>query len=314
MNKQYVQRQKKITHSVICITYNQEAYIEKAISSLFQGKVWPDEVIIADDCSSDGTRHVIETLKLKYPGRIQTIYNPVNLGIYDNLSQLIGLPKGDLIHYLAGDDWHEPGMFEHMNKIVEERGLNPETDSFIIMPDVFYYDGKKLSRRFNNKKSNNLFKATLRQSVYNWNVGISRSLFKNYPKYNSNLGLWADFEHALDVALRCKQIFYIKEAYPVYRLGSGISNRTSHIELSNSFLKVIDMIFTKFNAKLDKKDRLFLLYLQRKHEAIVDNGIVSLLRFCHYFIINSSNGAKSSDVRHMASYYVKKILGQRQYS
>ena len=143
--------EQSVRHSVLVVTFNQEAYIEQAIASLFHGAVWPDEVIVADDCSGDGTVDLLMRLREQYPDRIRVMCNRVNLGIYSNLNQLAPLATGDIVHMLAGDDWYEPGMFERMNAEIARRGLNPRGERFMLAPDAYWFKDAHLVRRVNRR-------------------------------------------------------------------------------------------------------------------------------------------------------------------
>ena len=70
--------------SVCVTTYNREKLLDQTLRSLFVQTRQPDELIVSDDCSTDGTRKVVEKWKHKFP---QLRYNrsPVELewpGIY----------------------------------------------------------------------------------------------------------------------------------------------------------------------------------------------------------------------------------------
>ena len=50
--------------SVLILTYNQEQWIGQAVeSALSQNVSFPFEVVIGEDCSTDGTRAVVERYK-----------------------------------------------------------------------------------------------------------------------------------------------------------------------------------------------------------------------------------------------------------
>ena len=99
----------KIKHSVIVITYNQEHLLPTALDSLFRQSVLPYEVIIGDDCSTDGTWDVIQEYYKKYPNIVRPIRNQHNMGIFQNLNYLKKKPTGDVVSFLSGDDWYEDG-------------------------------------------------------------------------------------------------------------------------------------------------------------------------------------------------------------
>ena len=61
--------------SVICITYNQIKYIEKALRSIVSQKTnFRFEVIVHDDASTDGTTDIVRTFSKKYPDLIIPIF------------------------------------------------------------------------------------------------------------------------------------------------------------------------------------------------------------------------------------------------
>lgn len=65
--------------SVQCCTYNQEHYIRQCLEGLVMQKTtFKYEVIVHDDCSSDGTRFIIDEFASKYPSIVKPIYEKEN--------------------------------------------------------------------------------------------------------------------------------------------------------------------------------------------------------------------------------------------
>jgi glycosyltransferase involved in cell wall biosynthesis len=97
--------------SVWMVTYNHEKFIRQAIESvLMQVTDFQIEIIIGEDCSTDGTRKIIEELELQYPDIIKPIYHEKNVGAQRNAYEFC-LPelKGKYIACLEGDDyWTDP--------------------------------------------------------------------------------------------------------------------------------------------------------------------------------------------------------------
>jgi glycosyltransferase involved in cell wall biosynthesis len=61
-------------------TYNASAFIEGTLDSAFAQSRQPDEVIVADDASTDGTVEIVETLKLRKTVPVTLIRFPENSG------------------------------------------------------------------------------------------------------------------------------------------------------------------------------------------------------------------------------------------
>lgn len=92
--------------SVCLITYNQEKFIRNAIESILMQKVNFDwELIIADDCSTDGTREILKEYKEKHPDIIKLILQKKNVGPAKNHIELISTPKSKYIALCDGDDY-----------------------------------------------------------------------------------------------------------------------------------------------------------------------------------------------------------------
>lgn len=92
--------------SVLVTTYNHEKYITEAIDSILNQKVnFCYEVIVCDDCSTDGTYKIIHDLEKQHPIVIKVFRNPVNVGVTRNLEQGLKLCRGEYIAILEGDDF-----------------------------------------------------------------------------------------------------------------------------------------------------------------------------------------------------------------
>jgi glycosyltransferase involved in cell wall biosynthesis len=92
--------------SVCIVTYNQEEYIERAISgALMQRTNVPHEILISDDHSTDGTLRICREYKQKYPDIIRLIKQPNNLGCGLNWASALAACRGKYIALCEGDDY-----------------------------------------------------------------------------------------------------------------------------------------------------------------------------------------------------------------
>ena len=100
----------KIAVSVICVTYNHEKYIREALDSILMQKTnFEFEILIGEDCSTDGTRDILEEYEKKCPGRFRMYYREKNLGATKNEYELFMDAKGKYIAALELDDiWTDP--------------------------------------------------------------------------------------------------------------------------------------------------------------------------------------------------------------
>ncbi len=66
--------------SVCIITYNHAPYIAQCLDGvLMQQTSFPFEIVIGEDCSTDGTRTIVESYATKYPHIIRPVYHATNV-------------------------------------------------------------------------------------------------------------------------------------------------------------------------------------------------------------------------------------------
>ena len=116
MNK----KQMKIT--CIVISYNQEDYILETLNGILSQTVLPDEVVIADDGSTDKTPFLIKSFVNEnlLQEKWKLILNHKNEGITCNLKKAIKASTGDILLINAGDDISLPNRCQHAVRLFEQ--------------------------------------------------------------------------------------------------------------------------------------------------------------------------------------------------
>lgn len=100
--------------SIVCITYNHEPYLRQALEGfLMQETDFPVEIILAEDCSMDGTRKICEEYVARYPEKIRYIYRDHNVGYNENEYEAMCAAKGKYIAYCEGDDYWTDSLKLH---------------------------------------------------------------------------------------------------------------------------------------------------------------------------------------------------------
>lgn len=107
--------------SVCLITYNHAKYIRDAIQGIMmQQTQFPWELIVADDCSTDGTKEILEEYRERHPNLIKLILHKTNVGAGQNWLELITTPKSKYIAYCEGDDyWTDPLKLQKQVSLLE---------------------------------------------------------------------------------------------------------------------------------------------------------------------------------------------------
>jgi glycosyltransferase involved in cell wall biosynthesis len=111
--------------STITATYNHRPYINQAIEGILQQKVdFPIELLIGEDCSTDGTREIVLEYQKKYPDLIRVITSEKNVGMPHNAFRTRKKARGKYIALCEGDDyWFHPEKLKWQIDILES---NPD--------------------------------------------------------------------------------------------------------------------------------------------------------------------------------------------
>ena len=92
--------------SISVATYNHEKYISRALDSILMQEVNFDyEIVVGEDCSTDNTRRIILDYQEKYPNKFKLLLQESNVGMLENLKQLVLQCNGQYVAKLEGDDY-----------------------------------------------------------------------------------------------------------------------------------------------------------------------------------------------------------------
>ncbi|MGC1272197.1 MAG: glycosyltransferase family 2 protein [Planctomycetaceae bacterium] len=106
------------TVSVLMTSYNREKYIGAAIESVLVQTYRDFELLIVDDCSTDGTVAIAERYAA-LDSRIRVLRNEKNLGQFPNRNYAATLAEGRFLKYADSDDLMYPHCLELMVSLLE---------------------------------------------------------------------------------------------------------------------------------------------------------------------------------------------------
>lgn len=103
-------------------SYNHEKFIKQTIDSVLNQSYDNIELIVCDDCSTDGTPDFLE----KYSKEKNFIYvrNEMNIGATKTVNKLISMATGDYIGFLASDDWIDTKKTEHQLQYIRRNKVD----------------------------------------------------------------------------------------------------------------------------------------------------------------------------------------------
>jgi len=302
--------------SVLTITYNHSQFIEQCINSILMQKTnFQFEIVIGEDCSTDGTREKVMQYAQKYPDLIQVITTETNVGAKDNLIRTLAACQGDLIAVCEGDDyWTDPNKLQ---KQVDFLNNHPEYSMCCHASRVKIGDGvdhTKIIRMADGNKTftiSDFLEPMSNNFIRTESVVLRKSAVSEIPDWIFNSPV-ADYPLFLLMAHRGK-IYYIDQVMSVYRRHAGgiwTSNMNNADYLEKYYNSTIVM-YQKFDQSTGyiyhKKIQKRIPY--RYYQMIMKSQISSAERR-KYFLKYWSKIPKHLIFRSIYFLYIKPLLGR----
>lgn len=118
--------------SVIVPAFNAERYIIECVDSVLSQSYTNFEVLVADDCSTDQTIRLVESIQDKRVKLYKLTQNS-GVGVARNLA--IGHAQGRYIAFLDADDMWLPNKLEVQVGLMEKNGVDFTFSSYEIMDE-----------------------------------------------------------------------------------------------------------------------------------------------------------------------------------
>ena len=138
--------------STIIILYNLEKYIDDAIQSVLEQTRQSDEIIVVDDCSTDGSSDIVA----KYRDRVIHIKQEENIGTLRNSLAGLKAATGDVVAFLDADDVWMPKKLEAIEKefLQDEEVVLVSHDFIEVDENLQYVDDWNVSNetRLNTRR------------------------------------------------------------------------------------------------------------------------------------------------------------------
>ena len=137
--------------SVALMTYNHARFIREALDGVFMQETdFPIEVVIGDDCSTDGTTEIVLEYQRRYPEMTRVLLARENLGARTgngrlNLVRALRACRGEFVALLEGDDyWTAPGKLQIQ---VDAIDVDPECAGCFHETSVVFDDDSESTHR-----------------------------------------------------------------------------------------------------------------------------------------------------------------------
>jgi glycosyltransferase involved in cell wall biosynthesis len=281
----------KAAVDILMATYNGEAFVSQQIESILAQDYPHIRIVIRDDCSTDGTRAILEAYKQKHPSRIVLLTGEKRLGVRGNFSCLMGHAIANYVMFADQDDiWQREKVKKTLEKMEElesrfssEKPLLVHTDLTVVNQDL-----KVIAPSFwrytqiNAPRIKSLNRLLVQPAVTGCTVMINRSLLKLAWPIPQNCVM-----HDSWLALVCAafgQVEALPYASVLYRQHSknsvGAAKFWSKKYLKQTFDKLSQTeglkfeqgreLFSRYQHTLNKKNmRIIQAYLRLPHASFL---------------------------------------------
>ncbi len=242
--------------SVVIPTHNRQEELKRALKSLFEQTVLPDEVIVVDDASQPA---VNDDIFNDAPGSVSTklLRHALPEGAASARNNGIKNASGDWIAFLDDDDTFFLNKIEKLITIIEN---NPNVD-FIYHPALIHLVNEKVSYRTKPGKLSDIetnFSNLLSRNEIGGTsmVFVKRDLALEVGGFDKQFIPIEDYEFYLKLAEKKYVFFFYNHPLTNYYLNTKKSSLTKRIEDRNTSMKRIEVKYSDFFNQFDGKKRM----------------------------------------------------------
>lgn len=105
--------------SLLLPVYNVRPWLRDCVESIVAQRVDGIEILLLDDCSTDGSREVMDTLATEHPALVRVLAHERNGGLSAARNTLLSQARGAYVWFVDSDDLVMPGALAALHRIVE---------------------------------------------------------------------------------------------------------------------------------------------------------------------------------------------------
>ncbi len=256
--------------SVCFITYNHANFVRQALDSvLMQQCSYDMEIVVSDDCSTDGTAEIVKEYAAKHSDKIRLNVLEKNVGMTLNWVSSMNACTGEYIALLEGDDyWTDENKLQRQVEFLDkhpELSFAAHDVAPVFEPGMAQKDGLlHLAESGTFTLHDYLGRAGF---VQTGTVMLRRSMMPPFPEWTDARVKCIDFLVYLLLASRAP-FYYEAVVRSVYRLHTGGISHVNWRTKQNAFEFDMVYVLNQFNEhtrgkfKRETSDRLEVLYLR----------------------------------------------------
>ena len=124
--------------SVLMPVYNSQKFLRRAVDSVLNQSFQDFELIIVDDCSTDGSADILQEYQ-QQDRRVVIAKTKANLGVANARNEGMKLVQGRFLTFVDSDDYIEPDLFLNVKEKIDSTGAQLVKYSVVEQ----YYDAQQ---------------------------------------------------------------------------------------------------------------------------------------------------------------------------
>ena len=235
--------------SIFCMVYNHEPFIRQCLEGfLMQECNFDYEIVLGEDCSTDGSRAIIKEYAERYPDKFKLLLHDNNIGAAQNQRIVFENCTGKYIAMCEGDDyWTDPLKLQKQVDFLEAN------EDYIMVTNnaILLNENNNSQILFSDKPSHNI---ELMDLLGKRPFTTASVLFRNSIQESIKADCML-FDTALWCMLKMEgNIMYINDVTSVYRRGlHGIVESTDKLEWALTMEKLNIEIKKIVKTRIDSR-------------------------------------------------------------
>jgi len=279
--------------SVIMPVYNSEEFLAESVQSILKQSYADFELILIDNCSSDGSKKIIEEFAAQDP-RVVPVFNDINIGLPKSLNKAMRLAKGKYIARMDADDIAHSERFSRQMDFLEK---HLEID---VLGSWWEYFPNKLTMEMPREHRDIKIYALSNNPMGHPTVMFRREkLIRQIGLYNEDSGPIEDYEYWMRglQSLRFANLPEVLLNYRIHHAQMSAEKSQEQVrasrELRVKFLSpvslniksavyLVDFIDGKIAKNLRKQHLLFIIIASFSYNLVI--GYFDRLRFGQFLL------------------------------
>lgn len=285
--------------SVVLPTYNGRKYIEEAIESIINQTYGNWELIIVDDCSTDGTLQIARKYA-ESDERIKVIHNERNKKLPESLNIGFKHAEGEFLTWTSDDNCYLPNALEKMYQYLCENSERMVCANMDIIDGSGKKTGKAVPYDADWIYCNNCVGACF---MY------KKQVLEEIGEYDPEKFLVEDYDYWMRVLKKYGEIAHIDETLYLYRYHAECLTAKKRIEIRKKMLKEnhIEFLFERLKSNKACLCGIYFEYLEMDED-------VSMVKEQFINIIPELEAVTHLDCTKKCMVYGAGLIGDEAYA